>query len=284
MNRLFPSFVVACILIAGCDPDTSPAGGGPSGSDAAAGGAGASGAGGTNAGGSGGTAGDNDAGPDVDNGDAEPEGGDEGGDAAGAGGSAGGYSHTIAIDGVNDFFPEEKFVSSSTAPDPYNGYVTWDANSLYIGMDGKAIGDHSDMDWIVVYIGGAPGGKTGLGYGAQAAPGLPMDCKYHVRWKANGQYTDAQKWNGSGWSPANWGIEQASTGTYAELKLSRLDFDFPAKVQVVFSMVREAAGNEWTWAAVASTSLVDGKDKSYTKYFEFDFASAGPPNSVTPLP
>jgi hypothetical protein len=281
MNRFFPSFVVACILVAGCDPDTTPTGGGPSG-DAAAGSAGASGTGG---GGNGGAAGETDAGPDGET-DAEQEAGDETGDAQGEGGSAGGgYSHTIAIDGDKDFdLIKEQFDTSSMTGDVYHGYVAWDSNNLYIGMDGPAIGNHSDQDWIVVYIGGSPGGKTGIGYGAQTAPGLPMDCKYHVRWKANGQFTDAQKWNGTGWSPVTWGIQQASNGTYAELGLSRLDFDFPAKVQILFSMVRELSGKEWTWAGVPSTGLVDDKNTSYTKYFEFDFSSAGPPNAAAPLP
>lgn len=292
MNRILSSMIVACLAIAGCDPDTTPSAGGPSESDAAAGSAGAAGtggSGGTSGGGAGGAAGEQDAAPDGEDGDAQPEAGEEAGDAGGAGGSAGGsgYSHTITIDGTNDFDPaKDKFDSSSMNPDAYQGYVAWDANFLYLGMDGKAIGDKSGMDWIVVYIGGAPGGKTGIGYGAQTAPGLPMDCKYHVRWKADGTYTNAQKWNGSGWADVvpNWGIQQASKGTFAELALSRIDFDFPAKVQIVFSMLREAAGNEWTWASVPSNSITDGKGVSYTKYFEFDFSSAAAPNAATPLP
>jgi hypothetical protein len=282
MNRFSPSLLIACILVAGCDPDTSPTGGGPSG-DAAAGSAGTAGAAGTG-GGMAGSGGDLDSGPDAES-DAGQEGGEEGGDAQGEGGA--GYSHTILIDGNNDFTAaSEQFNTSSMGTDVYHGYVSWDATFLYVGMDGPAIFKHDGQDWIVVYIGGTPGGKTGIGYGAQAAPGLPMDCKYHVRWKADGTYTDAQKWNGTGWSPVpvNWSVQQASSGTYAELAISRLDFDFPAKVQVLFSMVREKQNAEWTWAGVPAAGLADNINASYTKYFEFDFASTAAPNTATPLP
>jgi hypothetical protein len=151
-------------------------------------------------------------------------------------------------------------------------------------MEGAVIGLHSSGDWVLGYIGGTPGSKTGIGYGTQSAPELPTDFKYHVRWRADGSYVNAQKWNGGAWVDASWAIQQKSLGTYMEMAISRLDLESPTKVQIVISLLRETAGSEWTWASVPSTSIQDGKNVSYAKYLDFDLLSATSPNAYSPLP
>jgi hypothetical protein len=108
-----------------------------------------------------------------------------------------------------------------------------------------------------------------------------------VRWKADGSYTNAQKWDDSSkaWVDASWGsIPAKSTGTFMEIGLTRMNFGLPSSSPVLFSMAREAVGNEWTWASVPSSSITDGKNVSYAKYFLFDFTSSNAPNSYAPLP
>lgn len=275
----------AILAFAGCDPDTSPI---PKNNeaDASAGSAGsgtggAAGQGGSLTGGSAGTAGaagsTDDAGPD-----AEQEGGDAG--EAGAAGSTNAWNHTITIDGVNDFDPStEKFATSSSSPDVYSGYLTWDTFNLYLGMEGPALQNASDMDWVVAYISGTPGTQQGITYNSQS-PALPFEARYHVRWKANSSYTNAQRWDGSAWVDASWTIAAKAQGTFVEMALARLDFGSATSIKVVWSMMREKNGQEWTWAGVPSTSIVDGKDPDYTKYFEFNLDADTAPNAYPILP
>jgi len=49
-------------------------------------------------------------------------------------------------------------------------------------------------------------------------------------------------------------------------------------------LINEAAGSEWSYAAVPSTSFVDRYDPDYSHYFSFDLTSSLGPNGYTPLP
>lgn len=276
-----PLFLLCGAMVA-CDPDT-PKICGDAGADANVDGTVAE------AGGSGGSGGGTvDAGPGFDSGDAQndvnvSEGGEEE-----EGGNP--YSHTIIIDGTNDFeLSNEEFPTSSGPPasqDLYLGYITWDMNFLYVGMKGRSVGDKSNMDWVIAYVGGTPGAQSGVPYKDQA-PTLPFPSAYHVRWKCDGSYTNLQKWSDStnAWVDAGNNIQAASSGTFMEMAIARLELGNPQRVQIILAMLREEpAIDQWTWAGVPSTTFTDGKDPDYAKYFEFDLSSPNPPRSYSPKP
>jgi hypothetical protein len=306
---------LAIVGFAGCDPDTTPVGGGgadqDSGSDADSSAAGKGGTGGTaGQGGSAGNAGTagtagagglaEDAGEAGDE-DVVAEGGEEAGGSAGeagqggggAGGTGGstGYSHSITVDGVNDFdTAKDRFATSSTNPN-YFGYIAWDHNFVYLGMEGSSIADKGESDWVIAYLGGTPGSQQGIKYNNQQ-PSLPFEARFHVRWKCNGQYTNVQRWdsNASTWTDATWNAVAKSNSTFMEMSIPRIELQTPDTIKLLMAMMRESIGSEWTWAGVPSNTLIvdggvsDGVDPNFGKYFEFDFAAATAPNAYSAKP
>lgn len=198
------------------------------------------------------------------------------------------------VDGTNDFTAGEKFATTSPG---YNAYVTWDDKKLYLGMSGMDVGGGNDSDkkWVLVYVDGNltalgnAGTATGIAYDcgggctAQQAS-LPFNAGYHIRWKADGNYTNVQKWNGTAWVDhvANLNTVERK-GTFMELSILRALLGAPTKLKVHVTMLIEKTGEEWTYSGLPSTSFTDGKaPASFTKYFEFDLADkAKAPNSYT---
>lgn len=181
------------------------------------------------------------------------------------------------IDGTNDFTASETLPTSSTVSG-YHAYAAWDDKRIYLGYSGQDIGSGAADRWVLVYVEGSPGTTKGLDYGGAQQPTLPFSAGYHVRWKADGSYTNAQKWNGSAWVDATGsGLIPlaAQKGTFMEMSLSRVGLGSPSKLKIHMSMIIEGgaappAGDDWTYAGVPSTSFVDGKNPAYGKYLEFD--------------
>jgi hypothetical protein len=191
------------------------------------------------------------------------------------------YSHTIIIDGIKDFTADEVFVTSTGAG--FTGYISWDSQYLYIGMEGADVGGGSDTKWVLVYIGGLPGTTTGLMYNTQQ-PSLAFSARYHIQWKADNTYTNALEYNGVNWAVAGWTTDDFLADQYLEMRLPLSSIGSPSTIRIHLSMISEAAMLEWSYAAVPSTSFVDGYDPDYTKYYEFYLTAPAVPNSYTPMP
>jgi len=114
--------------------------------------------------------------------------------------------HTIAIDGVNDFNILNEEIAGTSGS---KWYSTWDANKIYFGIDATDVNSNSGQKWVLLYIDTDPqlnptsgnGTSTGINYNTQQ-PGLPFNADFHFRWKADGTYSNIQKWNGSAWIDA----------------------------------------------------------------------------------
>ena len=267
---------------------TSTGGTGGTGAEAGTGGTGGTstgGTGGTSTGGTGGSTGGS---------GGTSTGGSGGTSTGGSGGSGGGglvaYSHSITIDGVNDFTPgAEDFTSTSVSPNLYKGYVSWDATYLYVGMSGVDVGSGSSSYWVLVYIGGSPWPPTGQGQpyaGGQLLPTLPFHAHWHIRWKADNTYTNTEIWNGAAWADAGWlwndGVHKVhQTGNFVEMRIPRADIGNPTTVDLHISMIDETG--VWTYAGVPATSFIDGANPLYAHYFQFDLSAAQAPNSYSPL-
>ncbi len=268
MKRLFfPALVAsitgACVLaVAACDPDLTPhvVPGAPA-TD-------------------GGTT-DGAVTPPVDSGP-PIEGGAEGGAEAGT---------THLIDGTNDFAAGEKLATTSPL---YDAYASWDDVNVYFGMSGKDVGEVSALKWVLIYVDGNPGNSgsaLGIAYNCSGActaqqANLPFNAGYHLRWKADGNYTNLQKWDGAAWANVGPISTVARKGTFMELSIARAALGSPTKLKVHMNMLIEQAAAEWTYAGVPSTSFTDGKaPPAFTKFYEFDLADrAKAPNSYAPRP
>lgn len=247
---------------------TAGSGGGGTGGDAGATSSSSSGSGG-----SGGAAG---------------SGGDGGSGGTGGTGGCGGavYSHTINIDGTNDFYPLcEMFNTSSPS---YTGYIAWDSVSFFIGLEGPDLAAPAATKWVLIYFDGSPGLTVGHPYNTQQ-PSLPFTARYHLRWKlgaANAElfvYVSGAEWpvdpNGSftgsvGWSAANELVEIG-------IPLANIGGAGIRKVHV--SMIDEVSNFEWSYAAIPWSSFTDSYDPGYTKHYAFDLTGSAVPSSYQPL-
>lgn len=92
--------------------------------------------------------------------------------------------HTILIDGVNDFLPEETY--ATTTPQ-YTAYLACDGEYLYVGYDGPFIGIPEER-WIVLYLDTIPGEGLdhGLAIGGQE-PQFPAGflADFALNWKVD---------------------------------------------------------------------------------------------------
>ncbi|MDP8256547.1 MAG: hypothetical protein P9M14_12425 [Candidatus Alcyoniella australis] len=189
------------------------------------------------------------------------------------------YSHTIVIDGNNDFTADETFASTTV---DFSGYFSWDDSYLYYGMDGADIGGGSSDKWLLLYIGGSPGATTGVLYNTQQ-PTLPFSAAYHVRWKADGSYANAQQFDG--WVDAVWDFtgDVFQSGNFIELRVPLADIGSPTQVDVLLCMVNEQSMSEWTYAGVPDTIFSDGFDPDYAHWLRFDLGASQSPADYTPL-
>jgi hypothetical protein len=266
MRRL--PYLLSLVLIAACDPDltAAPKPGADAASEVGV---------------------DPGPGPVLPNdGGSEEEGGatEDGGPTEEDSGSSG---TTHKIDGDNDFKPAEKFVTSSTGTG-YEGFIAWDTKNLYIGMAGNDIGaGASATKWVLIYVdGGASTTQTGQAYGAQQ-PTLPFGASFHIGLKTDLSFINKQKWDGGAWVDAGVTfipVAQRKNG-FMEVAIPRNAIGNPSTVKVHVSMINEASGSEWTYSAMPSTSLTDGPDPNYSKYFQFDLNdTTKAPNSYAASP
>lgn len=162
--------------------------------------------------------------------------------------------------------------------------MSWDAANVYIGMQGPDIGSNDGNKWVLIYIGGDNGTTLGQTYNTQQ-PALPFEARYHVRWKASNDYTDMMVFNGSAWeSVAFLGTPYRGDNGYLEIALPRTSIGNPTTLELHLSMINEAGGGEWSFAAVPDASFTDGYDPDYGAYYAFDLSSPNSPASYSALP
>ncbi|HEX7663780.1 MAG TPA: hypothetical protein VF407_04695, partial [Polyangiaceae bacterium] len=111
-------------------------------------------------------------------------------------------------------------------------------------------------------------------------------AQYHVRWKADNTYTNAQSWNGSAWTDASWSFSDNvnENGNYFEMRIPLANIGSPTSVSVDVSMINEEASHEATYSGVPSTSFTDAYNPSYTKYLQLDLQGTTKPNASPVLP
>jgi hypothetical protein len=194
------------------------------------------------------------------------------------------YFHTIEIDGINDFAADETFLSSTLG---HVGYIAWDADYLYLGMNSPDLAGNDPQTWFVAYLGGVPGSDAGVLYNTQQ-PLLPFDARWHLRWKASDDFGGALEWTGASWLDPGFGPiagsdDVASSGSFVELRVAWAELDAPELIEVHLGMLREQEFAEASWAAVPAGSHVDSYDPDYGSYYQFDRHGSTVPGDHEPL-
>ncbi|MFO7564832.1 MAG: Ig-like domain-containing protein [Enhygromyxa sp.] len=194
------------------------------------------------------------------------------------------YYHTIEIDGVNDFEPDETFNSSTLG---HVGYIAWDEDYLYLGMNSPDLAADDPSTFLVAYLGGLAGTNTGVLYNTQQ-PVLPFDARWHLRWKASDDFGGALEWDGGEWFDPGFGPiagseDVASSESFVEMRIAWGDLEWPDLIDLHLGMLREEADNEACWAAVPAGSYVDGYDPDYAQYFQFDVLASMYPSEYEPI-
>jgi hypothetical protein len=180
------------------------------------------------------------------------------------------YYHTITIDGRNDFDnSDERFATSSLG---FDAYVAWDRDWVYLGMSGSDLDGGSEQLFLTGYVGGMPGSMGGVSYQGQT-PSLPFAARWHLRWRADDNYTNMQEFGGA-WGDAV-GIwfnidDWAHLGTFVEMRMPRGMLEVEGGLALVMSLVRETNNNQGTYAGVPGGGIVDGVDPDFSSWFEFD--------------
>jgi chitodextrinase len=202
--------------------------------------------------------------------------------------SAATYSHTIIMDGNNDFYDSKNIMKArnetfSTSVENQFFYFTWDDTNLYLAYKSPDVTSNVNdaaNKWIWVYFGGNGGTTKGINYAGQQ-PNLPFEAKYHLRYKVNGSYTNLQAWNGSAWTSMNTsiGVNVNNANQYVELRIPRADLGLNTSktVSLVANLAFEDSNgnNDSMWASVPFDTFTNGNgfNRSYSKFYEFDLQS-----------
>ena len=188
------------------------------------------------------------------------------------------YYRTEAIDGTNNFVAGETFATSSGG---YNTYITWDNTYVYIGYSGADVNAGASTKWVLLYIGDSAGSSTGITYNTQT-PTFPtgFNAKYHIRWKADNTYTNAQVYSTS-WADAAWDFtgDVFRTGSYVEFRIPRTDIGSPSTLKVTANMINEQGGGEWTYGMAPGTGFTDGYAANPAKFFSCNLNSSDAPTT-----
>jgi hypothetical protein len=182
--------------------------------------------------------------------------------------------HTVKIDGINDFYTNECFPTTS-AGSGYTNWITWDNSYLYIGYKGADIAnDPLGAGVLVIYI--STNTNTGSAYGVlynTQKPVLPFRADYVFNF-VNDYTWNSAVWNGTAW---NWnspftvitGTDLNRNSTYLEFRISKSDLKNPANLDIYLQFVKKTVGFEWTHGAVPYNTLTDGYKSNPSNYISF---------------
>ncbi len=161
------------------------------------------------------------------------------------------YTHTINIDGANDFSGTNDALSTSGGD---TAYFSWDATNLYFGYNGFSFGSGQTVS---AYFGDGVSGTTtaddaGVG-GALAKPAL-----YHLVWVNTSATAKVRKWNSTTtmWEddatvPVTVGYT-GGTSTYVEFSITRASIGSPNIVHATGGILDAAGtGYDSVWPSTA---------------------------------
>lgn len=199
---------------------------------------------------------------------------------------AGAYSHTITLDGSDDFAPGEDFPTTTPG---YGARIAWDANNIYVGYSGTDLSTsapNASTKWLFMYVDADPGNGTGAGssqtYNTQRATMPPgFGAELYLRWKCDGTLASIEQYDAGTqtWSPAAT-PQYAQNGTFVELAFPRTLLGNATEVGLVTYMINEGNLIESSYAGLYASNFTDGyaADLMLTRYLRADFTASREPN------
>jgi hypothetical protein len=186
------------------------------------------------------------------------------------------YSHTIVVDGANDFNAANDELQSCI-PGPTHVYTSWDATRIYFGWSGLTF---SSGEILSAYFGDGVQGTSTTDTPAMPMPIDGTKVLYHLRWQNTNLNPVLRKWNTttSAWEDSTIPVTLGYTGggaTYVEFSVLRSDIGSPQSLKW-FGAVRmpSPAPGYWTAAAPAPNCPTFG---GY--YFDFNLLAATTPKN-----
>ena len=156
---------------------------------------------------------------------------------------------TIPIDGTNEFDSGTERFTSTSGTDIY-GYVTWDANYLYIGFSGSTnSGTMTDGNRVYhVYLDTDPQATATNGTGTtdgeawRTDPTLPFTANYHYVFKTQDNSESRRVYSGSSWGNASFTTSNWKASGYWECSIQRSGIGSPAQIYMLMYVEEDWAG------------------------------------------
>ncbi len=192
------------------------------------------------------------------------------------GGEENPYAHTITIDGVNDFTASTEEFSTSNSD--YKAYITWDANNIYIGMNGS-MGSSTRRLFVYFGDGSGIGESSGEQYDGPE-PILPFNASYCFQWSLYYDSVNLFKGNGTGWTeitPSFSGVWNR-TNSFFECKIPKADIGITSRLQVHISIKQSSSGNI---IVALPFNSIDSDD--FVSYYDFNIDSEAVPSSYATI-
>lgn len=193
--------------------------------------------------------------------------------------------HTLNMgNSTNDFTAGEAFTTTSTS----TGYMTWDANNIYLGFQGS---EFTGANYFHAYLNGSPSDATVTaspepGFGTAALPFA--NANWHLRVKADGTDSGLKDAVAAGWGASAVTItacggattncyQKGGTGatSFIKVALSRAALGLNATTSNPDPMVRAVAA---VWDAATSTNTSVFPPPAFSKYIESSLADSRNPN------
>ncbi len=198
------------------------------------------------------------------------------------------YSHTILIDGINDFYLDRELFNTSSSASGFYGYISWDSNYFYVGLnDSNDISGINPDIYLLIYFGNGNLGTTiGKLYNTQQ-PNLAFNTSHHFWWRSDVLTCGMDAWNGTNWADTdlNFTGEWSRAGAYFESRFLLENLGSPSSLKLHISMIYTGGGTPSTWCSIPHNSVDAGgaNDPDYISYYDFDLEDTTAPNTYIPL-
>ena len=200
----------------------------------------------------------------------------------------GGWSHNITIDGdLSDWTQDELFVI-----DGGTAHITWDADSLFVGVSHLDLVTGGSNHWVLIYVGNGQDGATdGVTFNTQQ-PALAFPVRHLVRWQVSDTWNSLLTWSTNEWietplwlgSGGN-GYAEDEANQAVEFQLSRALLGLNDRAVVHINLLYEGAGFESSYAPSPTTSFATGTyDPDYGAFWDFDLTSSIAPINAPTVP